>query len=158
MRNGLLVLAIAVLVTVGGYCTYYRSATAPTQTLVSGLDGEMEWLRREYHLNAEQFSRIQRIHREYAPKCDRMCEKIAKANARLDQIIPANRTYTPEVEAAMKDYLAVQGECRQALLAHVYAVSAEMSPEDGARYLQMMKARILEPALPHSAVISESSK
>lgn len=158
MRKGLLIIALAVVVAIGGYCTYYHCATAQTQAMLSGPDGGMEWLRREYHLSDAQFTRIQQMHREYAPKCDLMCEKIAKANARLDQLILANKTYTPEVEAAMKDCLAAQGECRQALLAHVYAVCAEMPAADGARYLEMMKSRIVEPGVAHTAVISESAK
>ena len=118
----------------------------------------MQWLRREYHLSDAQSARVEQVHREYTPKCDLMCAKIMKANARLDQLISANKSVTPEVSAAMKECLAVQNECREAMLGHVYAVSAEMSAADGARYLEMMKARIVEPALGNSAVISESSK
>jgi hypothetical protein len=158
MRKGLLIVALAIAVAVGGYFTYYRCATAPTQAMLSGSEGEMEWLRREYHLTDAQFARIQQMHRDYAPKCELMCEKIGKANARLDQLILANKAYTPEVEAAMRECLTVQGECRQALLAHVYAVSAEMSPAEGARYLEMMTSRIVEPGVGHAAVISESAK
>ena len=158
MKKGLLILPLAAVIALAGYWTYYRCATAPARTMFMQATGGMEWLRREYHLSEAQFARIQELHREYAPKCDRMCERIAQANARLDQLIRANKTYTPEVDAAMKECLAVQGECRQALLAHVYAVSAEMPAADGARYLEMMKSRIIEPGVGHAAVISQSSK
>ena len=87
-----------------------------------------------------------------------MCEKIAKANARLDQFIKASRTFTPEVDAAMNECVTVQAECRRALLRHIYEVSAEMPAGDGARYLQMMTARIVEPGLSHESVISQSPK
>ena len=158
MTKGVLVLILAVGSAFGGYLTYYKCATAPARAMLAKEDGEMQWLRHEYHLSDAQFSRIQQIHHEYAPKCDRNCERIARANAHLDQLILANKNYTPEVEAGMKEYLTVQGECRQALLAHIYAVSAEMSPDDGARYLQMMKTRIVEPGVRHAALISESAK
>jgi len=158
VKKSLLVLLLAAAVAAGGYWTYYRCATTPSRMMVTEANGEMEWLRREYHLSDAQFARVQQVHRDYAPKCDLMCAKIGQANARLDRAILANRTYTPEVETAMKESLAVQGECRQALLAHVYAVSAEMSPADGARYLEMMKSRVVEPAIGHAAVISQSAK
>jgi hypothetical protein len=158
VKRGLLILLLAAATACAGYWIYYRHVTAPERRMSMAANGEMEWLRREYHLSDAQFARIRQLHREYAPKCNLMCEKIAKANARLDQLIPANRTYTPEVEAAMTECLAVQSECRQALLAHVYAVSAEMAPTDGARYLEMMKSRIVEPGLAHTAVISQSEK
>lgn len=119
---------------------------------------EMEWLRHEYRLSDSQFSRIQAIHRAYAPKCELLCEKIAAANSRLEKIIVGNKSYTPEVEAAMKECLAVQAECRLALLAHVYEVSAEMSPGDGVRYLEMIKPHIIEPALGPNASTSGPEK
>ena len=62
------------------------------------------------------------------------------------------------MEAALKECAALQGECRQAMLKHVYAVSAEMSPEDGEHYLKMMTARIIEPALPHESVVTQEPK
>ena len=158
MKKALIIITMAVAVAIAGYAISYRCATASAASMLTKPGGEMEWLKCEYHLSDAQFARIQQLHRQYAPKCDLMCEKISKANDRLDQLVNSNRTVTPEVTAAMKECLAAQAECREAMLGHVYAVSAEMSPEDGARYLQMMKARIVEPALPHSAVISESPK
>lgn len=152
------VIAIALLSAAGSYLTYFRCATAPTQAMLSTPNGGMQWLRGEYHLSDAQFARIQELHRQYAPQCDRMCARINEANTRLDALIAKNKTYTPEVAAALKECQVVQGECRQALLEHVYAVSAEMPPADGARYVEMMKSRIVEPGLTHSAVISASSK
>lgn len=157
MQKGLFILILAIVSAIGGYAIYYRAATTPAATMLSKPAGEMEWLKREYHLSDSQFQRIQGLHREYAPKCDRMCENISKANERLDQLIKTNRTFTPEMDAALSECVAVQSECRRALLRHVFAVSAEMSAEDGARYVKMMKARIVEPALGHQTVISESS-
>jgi hypothetical protein len=156
--KALLVVIVAFVFGLGGYWTYYHCATTPTRSMLSEPDGQMEWLRSEFHLTDEQFSRIQQMHREYAPKCDLMCQKIAQANARLDQIISANKSVTPEVEAALKAAATVQEECHQAMFGHVYAVSAAMSPEDGARYLEMMKARIIAPGLSHETVISKSAK
>lgn len=141
-----------------GYWIYYQCATAPARSMLTQSGGEMEWLRHEYHLSDAQFSRIRELHREYAPMCDLMCEKIARANDRLDQLIKASKTFTPEVDTAINECVTVQAECRRALLRHIYEVSAEMSAEDGARYLKMMTARIVEPGLSHESVISESSK
>jgi hypothetical protein len=158
MKKALVVIFLAALVALAGYAISYRCATASAESMLTKPGGEMEWLKCEYHLSAAQFARIEQLHQQYAPTCNLMCEKITKANDRLDQVVSTNRTVTPEVTVAMKECLAAQAECREAMLGHVYAVSAEMSAEDGARYLQMMKARIVEPGLPHSAVISESLK
>jgi len=158
MKKAFIITFMAAAVAFAGYRISYRCATASSESMLTKPGGEMEWLKCEYHLSDSQFARIQQLHRDYAPTCDLMCEKIAKANDKLDQLVSTNTKVTPEVAAAMKECLTAQAECREAMLGHVYAVSAEMSPQDGVRYLQMMKARIVEPALPHSAVISESSK
>jgi hypothetical protein len=158
MRKALILIFIVAMVTLGGYAVTYWCATGSAKSMLTKPGGEMEWLRREYHLNEVQFARVQQLHHQYAPKCDLMCAHIAKANARLNQLIDTNKKVTPEVTAAMAECLAAQEECREAMLGHVYAVSAEMSPEDGARYLQMMKAQIVEPALPHSVAISNLSR
>jgi hypothetical protein len=158
MKKAFIVIFVAAAIAVAGYLISYRCATAPAASMLTTPGGEMEWLKCEYHLRDAQYARIQQLHRDYAPTCDLMCAKITEANRRLDELVSTNRIVTPEVAAAMKECLSAQADCRVAMLGHVYAVSAEMSPKDGARYLQMMKARIVEPALPHTAMISESSK
>ncbi len=152
------VVLVAAAAAIAGYAAYFFCAMSSTQAMLDQKAGEMEWLRAEYHLTDAQFDHIQALHREYAPKCDQMCQKIAQAQGRLEHLIEANKTYTPEVDEAMKECALVQGECRRALLAHVYAVSGEMAPGDGARYLQMMSGRILEPAVSHETVISSAAK
>jgi hypothetical protein len=158
MKKLLLVIALSLVAGVGGYFAYYCHATVSTRAMLTGPGGELEWLRAEYHLSEAQFARVREIHADYAPKCDVMCEKIAKANGRFHQLSAVNRTFTPEVDEAMRECARVQAECRQALLQHVYAVSAEMPPEDGRRFLKMMTARLVGPGLGHHAVIQQSSK
>ena len=158
MIKALLTITAAIAFALAGYWTYYRCATMPTLSMLSRSGGEMEWLRHEYHLSDSQFGHIQKLHHEYAPACDLMCARIAEANEKLNRLIQANRSFTPEIEAAVDKCVDVQAECRRALLRHVYAVGAEMAPEDGARYVQMMTARIVEPRLTYETVISESAK
>lgn len=153
--RSLVILVIAVAVAIAGYALYYSSATAQAKAMLREPAGEMEWLRREFRLSDAQFERIEKLHREYAPTCAVMCEKIARSNERLDARMSANTTPTPEVRAALHESAAVQEECRQAMLGHVYAICAEMSPEQGARYLKMMKARLIEPGLHSDAVVSK---
>jgi septal ring factor EnvC (AmiA/AmiB activator) len=156
--KGLLILAIAVVVSIGGSIVYFRTATAPTSAMLDQPAGELEWLRREFQLSDEQFARVRAKHQEYAPKCERMCAQIADANKRLDELIKSNKAVTPEVEAALHHSAQVQEECRRAMLGHVYAVGGEMSPDHGARYLAMMKARLVQPGHTHRELFSEKGK
>lgn len=153
-----LTIALAAILGVAAYVFCFRAATAPTTSMLTQPAGELEWLRREFHLTDAQFADVKKMHEEYALKCDAMCGKIAEANERLDQLISTNKSVTPEVQVALNHCMTVQQECRQALLGHIYAVSAEMPPEQGARYIAMMKTRIVEPGVSHRAIISESAK
>ena len=153
--RGLVILLVAVVVALGSYAIYYGSATAKAKTMLRQPAGEMEWLRREFRLSDAQFERIAQMHREYAPACAVMCGKIARSNERLDALISANKSPTPEVRAALHESAVVQEECRQAMLGHAYAVCAEMPPEQGARYLKMMKTRLIERGLHLDAVVSK---
>src|SRR5438876_754399 len=78
--------------------------------------GEMEWLRREFQLTDAQFARIKQLHDDYRPRCDLMCERIAEANTKLNQLIESNNAVTPEVEAALKESAAQQEYCRRQML------------------------------------------
>ena len=153
--RGLVILLVAVVIAITGYAIYYGSATAKAKAMLREPAGEMEWLRREFRLSDAQFERIAKMHREYAPACAVMCAKIARSNERLDALIAANRTPTPEVRAALHESTVVQEECRQAMLGHVYAVCAEMPAEQGTRYLKMMKARLVEHGLHTDLAVSK---
>ncbi len=158
MRKGAFALLLAVVASTLAYCLYFYCATHPVQAMLTQPDGEMEWLRREFKLTDAQFTKVKQLHEAYRPGCDEMCVRIAEANGEANALISRSKTMTPEIEAALKKCAARQNECRQALLAHVYAVSAEMQPSEARHYIGMMTARIVQPGLPHGSVVSEESR
>jgi hypothetical protein len=83
-----------------------------------------------------------------------MCERIRQANARLEAVIGHNRALTPAVEAAMEESAQVRQECALDMLAHVYAVSAEMLPDEGRRFVEAMRSMTIEPGLVQHALAS----
>ena len=111
---------------------------------------EMDWLRTSFQLNQSQFGAVKALQESYQPTCDQLCQRIVTANEKLDRLIVANQSLTPEVEQALKESGAVREDCCKAMLGHIYQVAAQMSPESRERYLQMMKARITEPTMGHS--------
>jgi len=72
----------------------------------------------------------------------------------VNSLIESNRSVTPEIKGALKQASDARQECREAMLAHIYAVSAEMSPESGRRYLLMMKPRLMQAGLPSNMAVS----
>lgn len=158
MRKGALALVIAVLGSALAYCLYFYCATQPVHAMLMQPDGQMEWLRREFKLSDAQFTKVKQLHEAYRPGCDQMCTRIAEANGEANTLIVNSKTMTPGIEAALKKCATLQSECRQALLAHVYAVGSEMSPPEARRYIDMMTARIVQPGLPPGSVVSQEAR
>lgn len=157
MIKGAISLIAAAVLSVVAYCVYFHCATRPVHAMMKQPEAEMEWLRREFGISDAQFEKIKTRHAAYRPTCEEMCRKIVDANGRLDQAIRSSTTMTPEVDAALRRATEVQQECRQAMLAHIYSVSAEMNPESAKRYVEMMKRRITQSALPPDTAVSQST-
>lgn len=147
MKKNLLLVAAALLTGVLTYALLLRTATQEHHTLLQRSDGEMEWLRKEFKLTEAQFIRIKTLHENYEPICMQLCAKVSQANERLEKNVQDSRAVTPEVADALKTSMVVQEECRKAMLGHIYAVSQEMSPDQGARYLRMMLPHIVQPPI-----------
>lgn len=153
----LLTAGVLVLATVA-YAIYYEAMTRPTKALLSKPESKLEWLRREFDLTDAQFARITAMHDEYGPVCGEMCRRIVEANSKLEALIVASRELTPELDVALRDAAQVRQDCNAAMLRHVYMVAAEMSPEQGKRYLAMMTARMTQPAPYYSAAMSHGAQ
>jgi hypothetical protein len=152
LKVAILLLAIATGFGAFWLCTFF--GTSDLRSVTANRDADLMWLRREFDLTDVQFQRIQALHTAYASKCDQMCQRIMNANAALDAAISRNKQVTPEIEQAMGEVARVQQDCRQSTLAHVYEVSAQMSPSSAARYLQMMQQKIFQPGLPANTAVS----
>jgi hypothetical protein len=121
-------------------------------------NGELQWLRREFHLSDAQSKNIESLQTAYAPVCNEMCRRIMEANAKVDQLVSDSREVTPELEAAIREAGIVQQDCRTQMLAHIYRVSAQMNPAEGQRYLRMMKSRVIQPALQSDTAIRAAAE
>lgn len=161
-------LAVFILLTaLAAFTISYRAAMSPVHAMLAQPESEMEWLRREFALSDEQFAKIKSLHAAYRPGCEQMCARIAASNEKLNRLIASNRRVTPALGAAFQECATVETECHLAMLGHIYAVSAEMSPESRERYLKMMKPRVVHStpgsdaaisALPNLPPVGESKK
>ena len=147
MNRGLLILVVAMVAGVLTFCTWRFIATKPIRDAMRSDRAEMEWLRTEFHLSDAESLRIAELHRDYWPKCEKLCARVMAANARTEEIIAASDAVTPEVEAALLRAATLDAECRAAMLDHAYAVSKAIGGERGERYLAMMKRRAIAPPL-----------
>jgi hypothetical protein len=132
-------------------CKFF--ATRELSQIARAPNGELEWLRREFHLNDAQYKAVVGLQTAYAPICDAMCQRIMEANSKVDRLVSENQEMTAELEAAIREAGIVQQDCRTQMLAHIYRVSAQMNPAEGQRYLRMMKSRVIQPALQSDTAI-----
>lgn len=103
---------------------------------------ELAWLRKEFTFGEEEWAEVVRLHEEFRPICERMCAEVMAAQSRLDAVLIAADGLTPEVEEALAEFLRVKEECYHAMLRHVYAVAALMTPEQRVRYLQQVSSNL----------------
>jgi hypothetical protein len=140
------------------FCGTNFFGTRDLREIAKAPNGELEWLRREFHLSGAQFAKIATLQSAYTPVCDDMCRKIMEANSKLDRAVSENRGVTPELEAAIRDTGLVQEDCRKQMLAHIYQVSAQMNPADGQNYLRLMKSRVIQPALTSDTAVRAATE
>ena len=133
-------------------------ATRELRDLTRAPNGNLEWLRREFHLNDAQFKAVADLESAYTPICNEMCRRIVEANAKVDRLVSENREMTAELETALREAGNVQLDCHRQMLAHIYRVSAIMSPKEGQRYLSMMKSRVIEPALSSDTAVRQATE
>jgi hypothetical protein len=144
-----------------GWIAFYGCnflATQQLRHLTQVPNGDLEWLRREFHLSDAQFKAIADLHLAYTPICNEMCRRIVEANTKIDRLVSENREMTIELETAIREAGNVQQDCRTQMLAHIYRVSALMNPTDGERYLNMMKSRVIEPALSSDSAVRQANE
>lgn len=114
---------------------------------------ELEWLRQEFNLSATEYERVSALHLGYLPTCELLCGKIAAARGKVRELILADRSVTPELEAALREEAALRAECQTAMLRHLYETAAALPPEKAGAYLEAMLPEVLlmtsEPAEDH---------
>ena len=132
---GFLLLILAVAASAYGLTRYLGARKTEDQ---------WTWLRREFHLNDAQFSRIQALHQAYQPVCAGHCRRIMALQQRMAELEQTGARDTPGYTAAQDEWRAVTRECNQATLRQLQQVAAEMDPGEGRRYLDLMVPRITQ--------------
>jgi hypothetical protein len=140
------------------FCGINFFGTRDLREMAKAPNGELEWLRQEFHLSDAQFQKIEALQSAYTPVCNEMCRRIADANSKLDRLVSENTEVTPDLQAAIREAGLVQEECHQHMLAHIYRVSAQMNPADGQNYLRLMKSRVIQPALSSDTAVRAATE
>lgn len=148
MKRLAVLLLLVVALATGSFFLCYRLGTHPMRHMAEHCD-ELAWLAHEFKLTPEQRARISELHTAYMEPCAERCKKIDETNARLRSLITAAQKSTPEIDALIRQSADLQTQCRVEMLAHIYAVAAQMPPEAGRAYVAMMQEQVVQPGSMH---------
>ena len=135
MRRGILTIMMGLAAALVAYCCVYALGTAtPRRMMRSGLP-ELAWLRQEFNLTQEEYSRVTQLHANYLGKCRERCMQIEKLGVRLSKALTETREVTQEIESILQERAQTRALCQVEMLRHFFEVSRTMPPDQGDRYL-----------------------
>ncbi len=144
MKRSWLILIGGLTLAVAGFACAYSLVTAHSPE--RGSKPELAWLKGEYQLDNEQYTRVCELSTAYYPKCREMCREIDAQNARLKALLAATNAVTPEIKQALAQTAQLRAKCEAMMLNHFYEVSRAMSPNEGQRYLAWVQKETLVPS------------
>lgn len=154
MKRLLVLLFVTAASAVGAFAGYsFWQQCAPEPDI--RITGELEWLRMEFDLDAEQFGEVERLHAEYWPVCENLCAKVIDAQNRFQEELLKSNEYSASVEAELANLMRVKEDCHRAMLRHIYEVAAIMEPEARARYLAGAGAQVMGSGRPHGILATD---
>jgi len=102
------------------------------------------WLRTDFRLDDAQFEAIQKLHQSYSEVCERHCLAIQEAAMSRNALKAAPNPEASVLAAAEHRLEELRRVCESAIAAHVREVAAQMSPDQGRRYLALVLPRIAD--------------
>ena len=105
---------------------------------------EMAWMKTEFHLTPAQTAVIEKLHDDYGPVCMGHCRLIREARARLNTLETATPRNPADTAAALAEMNRLKGVCHDATQTHLEAVAAQMSPDEGRRFLVLTLPKLAD--------------
>ena len=143
MRRVLLILAVGLVGAVVAYCALYYRGTSRERGMMDAPAPELAWLRDEFHLGSNEFQRITELHEGYLPQCEEMCRQIAQKNGEMKLLVSATNADPAALHRKLTEAAQLRLECQSNMLNHFIAVSRQMPPEQGRRYLAWIQEKTL---------------
>ena len=127
MKRYFILLAVAVAVAAGSY--------ALTRNLLpAGEEDQLAWLTREFQLTPAQAAAVEKLQADYQPVCAGHCQLIMAARTRL--------AAAPGDAAVQMEITRLEQVCSDATRRHLHEVAAQMTPEQGHRFLALVEPKL----------------
>ncbi len=105
---------------------------------------EIAWMKTEFHLTSAQTAAIEKLHDDYGPVCMEHCRLIREAGVRLTALETANQRNSADYVAAIAEMNRLKSVCHDATKKHLEAVAAQMSPDEGRRFLYLTLPKLVD--------------
>ncbi|HUZ06740.1 MAG TPA: hypothetical protein VMV89_04560 [Candidatus Paceibacterota bacterium] len=139
MNRSLIILLGAMALGVALFSSSYVVSQRLCQVCVAQPAGGLDWLRKEYHLNDMEMSRIQKLHENYVSQCAVMCQTVAAKKLELAAALNNTTNLSPVAEQKLSELSACRTQCQSKMLQYFVQVSQNMPPTEGHRYLADMQ-------------------
>jgi len=139
MNRSLLILLGALALGAALFGGAYAMSRRVCERCMASSVSDLDWLQKEFHLNAGEMARIQKLHEGYLPKCAEMCAKIAAKKAELETTLNGSTNVNPVARQKLAELSALRAQCQAQMLQHFTEVSQTMPPDEGRRYLAEMQ-------------------
>lgn len=107
-----------------------------------GCPDENTWLQTEFSLSNEQLAAIKKVRADYGPVCATHCSKLSTEKKRLAETEKKHGRDSADYQMALAAFEALNRECTEATRKHLEAIAAQMPPDQGRRYLEMVGPKI----------------
>ena len=143
MKRTVVILILGIVLAFVAGAAVYRHETAPVRAMLCCQNPEMAWLQHEYMMTDDQLARVQKLDASYQAGCAELCRRIRATNdlVRLEFASPS--TTSAQLQPLLASAGQLRGECQWHMLEYCQAVSREMPPAEGKRYLQWVCDRVL---------------
>lgn len=142
MKNLLASIALVAGLALAVGLATYRSSSDPALSRALAQQDALEWLRMDFQLTESQFAGIKRLHDSYSAVCAEHCRAIQEAVSDRERLAGADRATPAQIAAADRRVEELRLVCESAIATHVRQCAALMSPEAGARYLELVLPKI----------------
>lgn len=139
MKRSSFILLLGLVAVIAGYGFFYFSGMAKHRVALQNSPPELTWVKSEFQLTDAAFTKVCQLHLDYMPHCKEMCARIDKLNLELESLVLQTNAITSDIEMKMTEASQLRLECQKMLLHHFYEVSRQMPPQQGKRYLALMR-------------------
>lgn len=146
MKKGLLILAAAIAVGILAFFLIRNPSTTVTDPILLDSMPELVWLRSDLKLTDEQFSKVEKLHRNYRPVCAEMCQRIAESKNTVAALANARGEMSDDLAKAIENHGRVIAECKRGMLEHIYQTASLMNERQARRYLDVTLPMALDTA------------